>query len=63
MEKIGFKPMRRVCLDRFTVYCLRSLSHFSSTEDLKQELSNMEMKRVERRFPEQAVSLLSTPGL
>jgi hypothetical protein len=30
---------------------------------MKQELSNMEMKRVERRFPEQAVSLLSTLGL
>ena len=29
MEKIGFKPMRRWCPDRFTVYCLRSLSHFS----------------------------------
>jgi hypothetical protein len=58
MEKIGFKPMRRVYLNRFTVYCLRSLSHFSSDINWRKTSGQSEglSKKEGRDFP-----ITSTP--
>jgi hypothetical protein len=65
MEKIGFKPMRRVYLNRFTVYCLRSLSHFSSYISWRK--TSVEKPKVFQRKKEEisrlTVPLFLLPGL